>query len=55
MTSVPAGDLDPALEAEIVAAVDAGFDAQIAFTRDLVRHPRCAAVSIRRRRWCTAR
>lgn len=39
MTSIPPGDLAPALEAEIIAAVDAGFDAQIAFTRDLVRHP----------------
>jgi acetylornithine deacetylase len=39
MTSVPPGDLDPALEAEIIAAVDAGFDAQIAFTSGLVRHP----------------
>ena len=31
--------LDPALAAKIIAAVDAGFDAQIAFTRDLIRHP----------------
>ena len=37
--NVMPGDLEPALEAEIIAAVDDGFDAQIAFTRDLVRHP----------------
>ena len=37
--SVPPGDLDPGLEAEIIAAVDAGFDGQVAFTRDLIRHP----------------
>jgi len=39
MTSVPPGDLAPTLEAEIIAAVDAGFDDQVDFTRDLVRHP----------------
>ena len=31
--------LDPALARDIMAAVDAGFDDQIAFTRDLIRHP----------------
>jgi len=31
--------LDPALEAEILAAVDAGFAEQVAFTEALVRHP----------------
>jgi acetylornithine deacetylase len=39
MSALPPGDLDPALEAEIIAAVDAGFDEQIEFTRELVRHP----------------
>lgn len=31
--------LDPALADEILAAVDAGFDGQLAFTRELVRFP----------------
>ena len=31
--------LDPALEQDILAAVDAGFDDQLAFTMGLVRHP----------------
>lgn len=31
--------LEPALAAEILEAVDAGFEEQLAFTRDLVRHP----------------
>ncbi len=39
MNVVTPGDLDPALEAEIIAAVDDGFDGQIEFTRELVRHP----------------
>ena len=39
MNAITPGDLDPALEAEIIAAIDSGFDAQIEFTRDLVRHP----------------
>ena len=30
---------DKELEKDILAAVDAGFDAQLAFTRDLVRFP----------------
>ena len=38
MNALP-GDLDPTLEAEIIAAVDDGFDAQIEFTQQLVRHP----------------
>ena len=37
--NVMAGDLDPALEAQIIAAVDDGFDEQIEFTQQLVRHP----------------
>ncbi|HUS56191.1 MAG TPA: ArgE/DapE family deacylase [Thermohalobaculum sp.] len=37
--NVMPGDLDPALEAQIIAAVDDGFDAQIEFTQALVRHP----------------
>jgi acetylornithine deacetylase len=37
--NVMPGDLDPALEAKIIAAVDEGFAAQIEFTRALVRHP----------------
>ena len=37
--NVMPGDLDPVLEAQIIAAVDDGFDEQIEFTRDLVRHP----------------
>jgi acetylornithine deacetylase len=37
--SVMPGSLDPALEAQIIAAVDEGFADQIEFTRDLVRHP----------------
>jgi acetylornithine deacetylase len=39
MNPILPGDLNPTLEAEIIAAVDAGFDEQIEFTRDLVRHP----------------
>ncbi|MHA1529785.1 MAG: ArgE/DapE family deacylase [Alphaproteobacteria bacterium] len=39
MKAIAPGDLDPALAAEIIAAVDAGFDEQIEFTRELVRHP----------------
>jgi len=31
--------LDPTLATKIIAAVDAGFDEQIEFTRDLIRHP----------------
>lgn len=33
------GGLDSRLAEEILAAVDAGFDAQVRFTQDLVRHP----------------
>ena len=32
-------ELDPKLAEEILAAVDAGFEDQIAFTQELVRHP----------------
>ena len=39
MNANPPGELDPALEAEIIAAVDDGFDDQIEFTCELVRHP----------------
>jgi len=39
MNAIAPGDLDPALEAEIISAVDAGFRDQIEFTRELVRHP----------------
>ena len=31
--------LDPALRDRIIASVDAGFDEQIAFTQDMIRHP----------------
>ena len=30
--------LDPALRDKIIAAVDKGFDAQVKFTQDMVRH-----------------
>lgn len=36
---LPPGELQPGLAKRIVAAVDDGFDDQIAFTSDLVRHP----------------
>ncbi len=38
MNAITPGDLGPAMEAEIIAAVDAGFDEQMEFTRELVRH-----------------
>lgn len=39
MNTIAPGDLDPALEADIIAAVDDGFGEQIEFTRELIRHP----------------
>ena len=39
MTPHPPAALDKALAARILQAVDARFDAQLAFTQDLVRFP----------------
>ena len=53
--STPPAALDKALAARILQAVDARFDAQLAFTRILCGFRRCAGRSTRRRTFCTKR